>query len=611
RATGPTLAMSRTRTGSDASAPSRFLIRLLDLDRQGDVLIALAIGSWPVLFAWLIGAHRTIGDHVGYWDSHAWVLALVFPALLYAFRALSARVIPVGPRWPSAARPPIVGLVRGETAQAAVYERLRDLILAPINLWIPLVATVIVHVLDAPYIFESYLGTPSTWPSWVSMFEVVPEIGRGTNLLLVLSAGLIQFAIVFIGLLAITLFFRHNLFFLRNVYQRRWVPPGEEARYFQVDPKDVNGCFGFRAANVAFNTQVRALMIAGVAIFLSRYGVLVINAREESDFLRFPPTTPEFGELFPLPSQWIMALSWLIALAVVALPALVKLLPRLGDRGECSVVDFLGEFFPDSAWPRDRLGGRALLPVVAAWFARNSFWPTGDNRAGVLFFFAYWIFLLTLVPVPMNNLPLVLMIAAATATVAYGARLLTFKALRLSLHYVDEMLVSPTSGSERNSEAAHGAVVNDVSIFISYRRRDTAPYARALNGRLSEAFSTDHVFIDILDIAPGENFVQRIGHTLDAVDTVIVLIGDRWLSLTDSDGRRRLDNPDDVVRLEIATALEQGKRVIPVLVGGARMPSADDLPDQLQPLALRNAVELSETRWDYDIGRLVDTLKRA
>ncbi|MGB5201117.1 MAG: hypothetical protein WBR56_14595, partial [Sedimenticolaceae bacterium] len=215
----------------------------------------------------------------------------------------------------------------------------------------------IVHVLDAPYIFESYLGTPSTWPSWVSMFEVVPEIGRGTNLLLVLSAGLIQFAIVFIGLLAITLFFRHNLFFLRNVYQRRWVPPGEEARYFQVDPKDVNGCFGFRAANVAFNTQVRALMIAGVAIFLSRYGVLVINAREESDFLRFPPTTPEFGELFPLPSQWIMALSWLIALAVVALPALVKLLPRLGDRGECSVVDFLGEFFPDSAWPRDRLGG--------------------------------------------------------------------------------------------------------------------------------------------------------------------------------------------------------------------------------------------------------------
>ncbi|MGB5744682.1 MAG: hypothetical protein WBM65_19900, partial [Sedimenticolaceae bacterium] len=87
--------MSRTRTGSDASAPSRFLIRLLDLDRQGDVLIALAIGSWPVLFAWLIGAHRTIGDHVGYWDSHAWVLALVFPALLYSFRALSARVIPV------------------------------------------------------------------------------------------------------------------------------------------------------------------------------------------------------------------------------------------------------------------------------------------------------------------------------------------------------------------------------------------------------------------------------------------------------------------------------------------------------------------------------------
>ncbi|MDJ0738339.1 MAG: toll/interleukin-1 receptor domain-containing protein [Gammaproteobacteria bacterium] len=603
--------MSSPAAGSDASAASRFLIRLLDRDRHADLLLALAVGTWPVLFAWLIGAHRTIGDHVGYWDSHTWVLAPVFPILLYAFRALNARVIPVGRRWPPAARPPIIELLRGETAQAAVYARLRDRILAPINLWIPLAASVIVHVLDAPYIFEPYLGTPSTWPSWVSMFEVAPEIGRGMNLLLVLSAGLIQFAIVFIGLLAITLFFRHNLFFLRNVYQRRWVQVGDEACYFQVDPKDVNRCFGFRAANVAFNTQVRALMIAGAAIFLSRYGVLVVNAKEETDFLRFPPTVPDFDALFPLPSQWIMALSWLIALAVVALPALVKLLPRLGDRGEHSVADFLGEYFADSAWPRDRLGGKAPLPVVAAWFARNSFWPTGDNRAGVLFFFAYWIFLLTLVPVSVNNLALLLMIAAATAVLAYAAQLLTFKALRLSLHFVDEMLVSPTAGAERDGDAADDAAANDVSIFISYRRRDTAAYARTLSERLSEAFSADHVFVDIRDIAPGEDFVQRIGRTLDAVDTVVVLIGDRWLSLTDGDGRRRLDDPDDVVRLEIATALERGKRVIPVLVGDARMPSADELPDPLRPLALRNAVELSETRWDYDIGRLIDTLRRA
>jgi hypothetical protein len=547
---------------------------------------------------------------VGYWDSHTWVLALVFPALLFAFRTLSARVIPVGPCWPPADRPPIVELVRGDTAQAAVYDRLRGCVLAPINLWVPLAATVVVHVLDAPFIFESYLGTPSTWPSWVSMFEVAPEVGRGMNLLLVLSAGLIQFGIVLIGLLAIALFFRHNLFFLRNVYQRRWVQPGEEARYFQVDPQDINRCFGFRAAHVAFNTQVRALMVAGAAIFFSRYGVLVVNAREQPDFLRFPPTALDFGELFPLPSQWIMASCWLLALAVVALPSLVKLLPRLGDRGARSVADFLSEYFPESAWPRDRLGAKAPLSVVAAWFARNSFWPTGDNRAAVLFFFAYWIFLLTLVPAPLNNLSLVLTIAVAAAVIAYGAQILTFKALRLSLHYVDEMLVSAPAGTAREGDAADYGVAHDVSIFISYRRRDTAAYARTLNERLGEAFSEEHVFIDILDIAPGENFVQRIERTLDAVDAVVVLIGDRWLSLTDDDGRRRLENPDDVVRLEIVTALQGDKRVIPVLVGGAQMPLADELPSVLQPLAMRNAVELSDSRWDYDIGRLIDTLKR-
>lgn len=602
--------MTGTRTADDASAASQLLVRLLDRHRHHDYLVALAIGAWPALLAWLIGAHRTIGDHVGYWDSYTWMLALVFPALLFAFRTLSAQVVPVGRRWPPADRPPIVELVSGDTAQAAVYDRLRGCILAPINLWVPLAATVIVHVLDAPYIFEPYLGTPSTWPSWVSMYEVAPDLGRGTNLLLVLSAGLVQFGIVFIGLLAIVLFFRHNLFFLRNVYQRRWVQPGEEAHYFQVDPRDINRCFGFRAAHVAFNTQVRALMVAGVAIFFSRYGVLVVNAREEPDFLSFPPTALDFGELFPLPSQWIMALAWLIALAVVALPSLVKLLPRLGDRGTRSVADFLSEYFPESAWPRDRLGARAPLPVVAAWFARNSFWPTGDNRAAVLFFFAYWIFLLTLVPAPLNNLSLVLIVAAATAVLAYGAQRLTFKALRLSLHYVDEMLVSPPAGTARDGDITDYGGAHDVSIFISYRRRDTAAYARSLNERLSEAFSKDRVFIDILDIAPGENFVQRIERTLDAVDAIVVLIGDRWLSLTDDDGRRRLENSDDVVRLEIATALQQHKRVIPVLVGGAQMPPANELPGVLQPLAMHNAVEISESRWDYDIERLIDTLKR-
>lgn len=598
-------------TRSNDFAPNRLLVRLLDSSRRGDYLIAFAIGAWPVLLAYLIGAHRTIGKYIGYWDSHAWLLAIALPALLFAFRLLMSRVIPVTQLWPPPQLPPIVSLVHGETAQANVYNALRNQVLPTGNLMLPLILTLGVHLLDAPYVLGPYLGTPSTWPSWASMFEVVGSIGPGENLFLVLSAALVQFCLVFLGLLSITLFFRHNLFFLRNVYQRRWVADGDEARYFQVEPKDLNRCFGFRAANVAFNTQVRALMIAGGAIFLSRYGVLIANASERPEFLRFPPTAPDFGELFPLPSQWLMALSWLVALAVVAMPALVKLLPRLGggDRGEHSVADFLNEYFSERSWPRDSRGAKESLPTVAADFARNSFWPTGDNRAGVLFFLAYWIFFLTLVPVPLNNLPLVLLIVSATAIFAYLARLLTFKALRLPLHYVDEMLVNPTAEVVPNSNISKESEAPNTNIFISYRRRDTAAYARALYERLGAAFSEDHVFIDIRDIVPGENFVQRIERSLADVDTVIVLIGDRWLSLIDSDGRPRLEDPDDIVRLEVATALKTGKRVIPVLVGGAGMPDAEQLPPAIQALASRNALEVSETRWEYDLGRLIEALR--
>lgn len=603
-----------------AFMPSRLLVRLLDTDRHLDYALAFALGAWPVLLAYLIDAHRTIGDHVGYWDSHSWTLAILLPALLFAFRRLMARVLPVVSAWPPPAHPPIVDLVHGEPARRSVYEAVRRQVLTPRNLLVPLVGTLVVHLLDAPAFLRPYFGEASCLaPSWSSMFEVWPAIDQRWNLLLLGSAAVVQFAIVFLGLLAIVLFFRHNLFFLRNVYQRRWVPPGEAARFFQIDLGDLNRCFGFRVANVAFNAQVQALMIAGAAIFLSRYGVLISSSAEDPDFLRFPPAAPAFDALFPLPSQWIMALSWLVALAVVALPAMVKLLPRLplagsGGRVEPSIGSYLHEFFSDDAWPKDSKGRDQSLPAVAAHFAQHAFWPTGDNRAGVLFFFAYWIFFATLVPVPLNNLAGVLVMLAAAAILAYLARLGTFAGLRLGLRYIDELLVDPAGAaappldhSTRRVEHGRGPG-RDVSVFISYRRRDSAPYARSLHERLGEDLRGDHVFMDIADIVPGDNFVHRIDQALAAVDAVIVLIGERWLSLTDAEGQPRIRDPHDMVHLEVASALGQGKRVFPVLVGGARMPAAADLPAPLRGLAELNAVELSDTRWDYDVGRLVDAL---
>lgn len=148
-------------------------------------------------------------------------------------------------------------------------------------------------------------------------------------------------------------------------------------------------------------------------------------------------------------------------------------------------------------------------------------------------------------------------------------------------------------------------------VFISYRRADSAGYAGRLYEHLAPHLDADSVFMDIDSIPLGADFVQVIESTLARVNTVLVLIGPHWLSVTDASGRRRLDDPNDYVRMEIAAALSNpDKRVIPVLVNDATMPSADQLPDNLKPLARRNAIELGNLEFPRDVARLAETLRR-
>ena len=89
------------------------------------------------------------------------------------------------------------------------------------------------------------------------------------------------------------------------------------------------------------------------------------------------------------------------------------------------------------------------------------------------------------------------------------------------------------------------------------------------------------------------DFIRTIEEAVAACDVLLAVIGERWLTATDEEGRRRLDNPEDFVRIEIATALKRGIRVIPVLVDGASMPRSGDLPNDLQSLVRRQALEVS------------------
>ncbi|RNC67176.1 MAG: PASTA domain-containing protein [Desulfuromonadales bacterium] len=146
-------------------------------------------------------------------------------------------------------------------------------------------------------------------------------------------------------------------------------------------------------------------------------------------------------------------------------------------------------------------------------------------------------------------------------------------------------------------------------VFISYRREDSAGHAGRLFDRLREHFGKDRVFMDVSGIEPGVDFVEAIDRAVGSCDVLIVVIGKKWLTCTDAGGRRRLDDPQDFIRLETATALRRDIRVIPVLVQNATMPTEGDLTDDLKRLARRQAIEIGDPHWDSDTDVLIGTLK--
>src|SRR3954454_10965838 len=142
-------------------------------------------------------------------------------------------------------------------------------------------------------------------------------------------------------------------------------------------------------------------------------------------------------------------------------------------------------------------------------------------------------------------------------------------------------------------------------IFVSYRRQETEWPAGWLFDRLTEHFHGAEVFKDIDSIEPGDDFVEVITAAVQSCDVLLALIGDRWLTMTDDEGRRRIDNPDDYVRIEIQAALDRNVRVVPLLIYGARMPQAQDVPLSLAVLVRPPGLKLSASRFDDDASRVL------
>ena len=146
------------------------------------------------------------------------------------------------------------------------------------------------------------------------------------------------------------------------------------------------------------------------------------------------------------------------------------------------------------------------------------------------------------------------------------------------------------------------------NIFISYREKDSAGEAGRLVDSLKEHFEDDQIFMDIDKIEPGVDFTDAISHSLECCDVMLAIIGPRWMG--DTKQISRIKNDGDWVRLEIATALARNIRVVPVLVDGAELPTAEELPDDLQPLLKRQAYEISNKRWRYDTDQLIEFLEK-
>ena len=148
------------------------------------------------------------------------------------------------------------------------------------------------------------------------------------------------------------------------------------------------------------------------------------------------------------------------------------------------------------------------------------------------------------------------------------------------------------------------------AIFISYRHQDSAGYTGRLTDKLNVCFGPGDVFRDYEAITRGEDFEQAIEDAMGSAAVALLVIGPRWMETTDAAGARRLDDPADYVRREIEMALRLRVPLLPVLVGGARLPAVEQLPVPIAALSKRQALELRDDRWDDDVNELIRQIEK-
>ena len=214
------------------------------------------------------------------------------------------------------------------------------------------------------------------------------------------------------------------------------------------------------------------------------------------------------------------------------------------------------------------------------------------------------VMLLALYPVRTGDPTILIAALILMGLLAWTLQRGMFGIAKLLLAYVDPRLV--TSRQHLLGESLVQTI--NRSVFLSYRRNDSRGYATLVRDRLLSVMNKDRVFLDLSSLHAGEDFVLALDQAIKKSDVVLVLIGPDWLDVRKADGTRRLDDPNDFVLRKVALALQQSPLVIPVLVGGAQMPSEEQLPKAIHKLARRHAQALDDGHWDYDCDSLINAI---
>jgi hypothetical protein len=162
------------------------------------------------------------------------------------------------------------------------------------------------------------------------------------------------------------------------------------------------------------------------------------------------------------------------------------------------------------------------------------------------------------------------------------------------------------------ASALRAASDQNKKVFVSYRRDDSLDVTGRIYDRLVREYGDKTVFRDMDSIPLGFDFRQHIDKLIAECDICVVVIGNRWLTVTDRNGQRRIDDPKDHVRIEIESALKRNVRVVPLLIGEADMPSIENLPPSLHDLAFRNGTQIRpDPDFHRDVDRLITGLRSA